>query len=189
MNRSASRVMVGVAGLAVLGMTATLAGAQAAGAHPAAFTLNDVMQAPFAWDTTLRKAARAVTRFYDAAIERAGMTTTEFAVLRAAERAGTVTMSRVADDLVMDRTFLYRAVAPLLREGWLRCAPSDDDTGAKCVVITSLGRSRIARAASEWDAAQARVVAHIGRRRWGRLSASLLEIAEQVRTWTPEEIA
>ena len=40
-----------------------------------------------------------------------------------------------------------------------------------------------------WDAAQARVVAHIGRRRWGRLSASLLEIAEQVRTWTPEEIA
>jgi hypothetical protein len=34
--------MVGVAGLAVLGMTATLAGAQT---HPAAFTLNDVMQA------------------------------------------------------------------------------------------------------------------------------------------------
>jgi dipeptidyl aminopeptidase/acylaminoacyl peptidase len=38
--------MVGVAGLAVLGMIATLAGAQTA--HPAAFTLNDVMQAPFA---------------------------------------------------------------------------------------------------------------------------------------------
>ncbi|MFZ0821004.1 MAG: hypothetical protein WAM91_13105, partial [Candidatus Acidiferrales bacterium] len=60
MKRSVCRVMVGVAGLAVLGMTATLAGAQAnevkekqplmaqaAGAHPAAFTLNDVMQAPF----------------------------------------------------------------------------------------------------------------------------------------------
>jgi hypothetical protein len=126
MNRSASRVMVRVAGLAVLGMTATLAGAQAAGAQPAAFTFNDVMPAPFAWDTTLRKAARALTRFYDAAIER--------------------------------------------------------------VVITPLGRSRIARAAKEWDAVQARVVAHIGRRRWERLSASLLEIAEQVRTWTPEEI-
>ena len=139
--------------------------------------------------TTLRKAARAVTRFYDAAIERAGMTTTQFAVLRAAERAGTVTMSRVADDLVMDRTSLYRTVAPLLRDGWLRCASSDDDARAKCLVVTPLGRSRIARAAKEWDAAQARVVAHIGRRRWGRLSASLLEIAEQVRTWTPEEIA
>jgi DNA-binding MarR family transcriptional regulator len=139
--------------------------------------------------TTLRKAARAVTRFYDAAIERAGMTTTQFAVLRAAERAGTVTMSRVADDLVMDRTSLYRTVAPLLREGWLRCASSDDDARAKCLVITPLGRRRIACAAKEWDAAQARVVAHLGRRRLGRLSTSLLEIAEQVRTWTPEEVA
>ena len=46
MNRSVCRVMAGVAGLAVLGMIATLAGAQTA--HPAAFTLNDVMQAPFA---------------------------------------------------------------------------------------------------------------------------------------------
>src|SRR5437879_13899705 len=80
--------------------------------------------------TTLRKAARAVTRFYDAAIERAGMTTTQFAVLRAAERAGTVTMSRVADDLVMDRTSLYRTVAPLLREGWLRRAATDDEPPA-----------------------------------------------------------
>src|SRR2546423_11508459 len=128
--------------------------------------------------TTLRKAARAVTRFYDAAIERAGITTTQFAVLRAAERAGTVTMSRVADDLVMDRTSLYRTVAPMLRDGWLRSAPSDDDARAKCVVITPLGRSRMACAAREWDVVQARVVAHIGHRRWGRLSASLLEIAD-----------
>ena len=42
MNRS-----VAVAGMAVLGMTATPAGAQA---HPATHPLNDVMQAPFASD-------------------------------------------------------------------------------------------------------------------------------------------
>jgi len=39
--------MVAVAGIAVLGMTATLAGPQT---HPAAYPLNDVMQAPFASD-------------------------------------------------------------------------------------------------------------------------------------------
>jgi hypothetical protein len=48
-NRLACRVMVAVAGMAVLGMTATLAGAQT---HPATYTLNDVMQAPFASDWT-----------------------------------------------------------------------------------------------------------------------------------------
>ena len=39
MNRLACRVMVAVAGMAVLGMTTTLAGAQT---HPAPFALNDV---------------------------------------------------------------------------------------------------------------------------------------------------
>ena len=66
MNRSVCRVMVGVAGLAVLGMIATLAGAQAAGAHPAAFTLNDVMQAPFPYDMVAAPTGAAVAWVFDA---------------------------------------------------------------------------------------------------------------------------
>jgi dipeptidyl aminopeptidase/acylaminoacyl peptidase len=64
MNRSVCRVVVGVASLAVLGMTATLAGAQTA--HPAAFTLNDVMQAPFAWDMVAAPAGAAVAWVFNA---------------------------------------------------------------------------------------------------------------------------
>ena len=86
--------------------------------------------------TTIRKAARAVTRFYDEALGRAGLTATQFAVMRAVERAGTVTMSRVADALVMDRTSLYRTVAPLMREGLLRCTSAEDDARAKCLVVS-----------------------------------------------------
>ena len=56
MNKLACRE-VAVAGMAVLGMTATLAGAQT---HPAAFALNDVMQAPFAWDIVPAPAGTAV---------------------------------------------------------------------------------------------------------------------------------
>jgi dipeptidyl aminopeptidase/acylaminoacyl peptidase len=76
MNRSMRSVLVGAAGLAVLGMTATLAGAQtdevkekpplAAGAHPAAFTLNDVMQAPFAWDMVAAPTGTAVAWVFNA---------------------------------------------------------------------------------------------------------------------------
>jgi len=64
MNRSVCGVMVGVAGLAVLGMTAMLAGAQTA--HPAAFTLNDVMQAPFAWDMLAAPTGGAVAWVFNA---------------------------------------------------------------------------------------------------------------------------
>jgi dipeptidyl aminopeptidase/acylaminoacyl peptidase len=76
MNRSMRSVMMGVAGLAMLGMTATLAGAQthevkempplAAGAHPAAFTLDDVMQAPFAWDMVAAPTGAAVAWVFSA---------------------------------------------------------------------------------------------------------------------------
>jgi len=64
MNRSVRRVMLGVAGLAVLGMTATLTGAQTA--HPAAFTLNDVMQAPFASDMLPAPKGAAVAWVFNA---------------------------------------------------------------------------------------------------------------------------
>jgi len=64
MNRSVRRVMVGVAGLAVLGMIATLACAQTA--HPAAFTLNDVMQAPFASDMLAAPTGAAVAWVFNA---------------------------------------------------------------------------------------------------------------------------
>ena len=70
MSRSACRVMVAVAGLPVLLMTATLAGAQtmtqAAGAHPAAFTLNDVMQGPYPYDMVAAPTGAAVAWVFDA---------------------------------------------------------------------------------------------------------------------------
>jgi len=64
MSRSVRRVMVGVAGLAVLGMTATLACAQTA--HPSAFALNDVLQAPFASDMLPAPKGAAVAWVFNA---------------------------------------------------------------------------------------------------------------------------
>jgi dipeptidyl aminopeptidase/acylaminoacyl peptidase len=60
-NRLACRVLVAVA--AALGMTATLAGAQA---HPATYTLDDVMQAPFASDMVAAPTGTAVAWVFNA---------------------------------------------------------------------------------------------------------------------------
>ena len=138
--------------------------------------------------TTIRKAARAITRFYDEAIERGGLTSTQFAVLRAVEREGDAPMSRVADALVMDRTSLYRVVAPLVRDRLLRCSSSNDDARAKHLTLTPLGRAQIARAARHWAAAQSRVEAHVGTQQWQRMSVWLTELADEVRTWSAEDV-
>ncbi len=63
MNGLACRVMVSVAGMAVLEMTPTEAGAHT---HPASYALNDVMQAPFASDMLAAPTGAAVAWVFNA---------------------------------------------------------------------------------------------------------------------------
>jgi len=73
---------------------------------------HDLLAGPCAC-TALRKAGRAVSRAYDEALAAHGMSTAQFAILRHVARGAPLALSRLAEQLVMDRTSLYRAVAPL----------------------------------------------------------------------------
>jgi DNA-binding MarR family transcriptional regulator len=125
--------------------------------------------------TTLRKASRAVTRFYDEALRPTGLTSNQLAVMRAVDREGQVPMSRIAETLVMDRTSLYRAVGPLLRYGDLESVSPDDDSRAKYLKLTHTGERRMARAAPYWERAQRQMLRRIGPERWREMSQWLLE--------------
>jgi DNA-binding MarR family transcriptional regulator len=137
--------------------------------------------------TTLRKASRAVTRFYDEALRPTRLTTTQFAVMRAIHRAGKVPMSHVAETLVMDRTSLYRSVAPLLRAGDLQSVSSEEDSRAKFLQLSTSGKRRMARAARNWAVAQRQMVQKIGSARWLELSQWLLEATEHALALEPLE--
>jgi DNA-binding MarR family transcriptional regulator len=130
--------------------------------------------------TSLRKAARAVARHYEEHLGRAGVTATQFAILRALERArGPRAMSRLAEDLVMDRTSLYRAVTPLL-SGKLVAFAGAPDGRTKTLVLTGAGRRRIARALPRWREAQAGFLGRIGTPRWRSLAPVLAEVVARV---------
>jgi DNA-binding MarR family transcriptional regulator len=122
--------------------------------------------------TTLRKASRAVSRVYDGALAEAGVTTPQLAILRAVGRADGLALSRLAEELVMDRTSLYRAIEPMIRQGWLRVEAAESGR-AKHVFLTEAGRRREAAAAPLWEAAQAAVIGSLGVERWADLSRSL----------------
>src|SRR5262245_65338982 len=76
--------------------------------------------------TTVRRASRMLARAFDVALEPAGLNVTQLAVLRAIERHPGEPLTRVAEDLCMDRTSLYRAIKPMQRDGWLRICATDD---------------------------------------------------------------
>src|SRR6185437_5494617 len=65
----------------------------------------------------LRKASRAVTQFYDAALQESGLKVTQLTLLVSLTLAGPVPIGTLADELVMDRTTLTRNVELLVRDG------------------------------------------------------------------------
>lgn len=129
---------------------------------------------------TLRRATRSIARVYDARLARAGLTTTQFSILRSLERHGEpVTLATLADELVLERTSLHRALEPLRRQGLLTFG--DGPGRAKTVAITARGSRKVGQATPHWAAAQEQFVSRFGRAAWNTLSAQLADIVDIAR--------
>lgn len=122
----------------------------------------------------LRKASRAVTRFYDDALVDTGLSLPQFAILRNIERREPLPLMDLAQILVMDRTTLYRAIKPLEREGWL--ALEHGHGRAKIVRLTDKGHEAVANSTDAWLAAQRRLMESFGRDRWTATEAALRDL-------------
>ena len=130
---------------------------------------------------TLRRATRSVARLYDASLAPAGLTNTQFSILRALERHDEpVALSRLAQELVFERTSLYRALEPLRREGLLTIAAGSVGR-AKEAVLTRRGHARIAKALPYWREAQDAFLEQFGRSAWSTLATDLDEIVDAAR--------
>jgi len=122
--------------------------------------------------TALRKAVRAVSRSYDEAMIGTGMTIAQFSVLRHIARGGAIPLSRLAEALVMDRTSLYRALAPLEQKG-LVTTRSGPKGRARIAALTESGRGAMETATIPWRAAQKRLIGAMGEEAWATLEAAL----------------
>ena len=120
----------------------------------------------------LRKAARAVTQLYDAALEPAGLRATQFSLLAVLDRRDAVTITDLARAMVMDRTTLTRNLRPIEKQGLVAVAPGDDRRTRE-VRLTQRGRTALTRATPRWRHAQARMLDALGDRRARRLLGEL----------------
>jgi DNA-binding MarR family transcriptional regulator len=122
--------------------------------------------------TALRKASRAVSRLYDERLADSGMTITQFAILRHLAREGDLPLSRLADLLVMERTSLYRTLAPIERHGWIAIA-AGPSARIRIASLTVAGREALTRATGAWETAQEDIIGTIGAPAWQALAANL----------------
>jgi DNA-binding MarR family transcriptional regulator len=103
----------------------------------------------------VRRAARAVTRRYDAALRPLDLTSGQFSLMMSLNRAEAVSMGAVSALLAMDRTTLTANLKPLERRGLVKLTVDAADKRSRLMTLTPAGRNTLAAALPLWKGAQA----------------------------------
>jgi len=128
-----------------------------------------------------RKATRAVTHHFDEALQACGLRSTQLVILLAAHVAGSASVARLAEDLVVDRSTLTRNLKPLEKARLLTITPGKDRR-MRMVTLTDKGRSTLIEAIPLWKKAQSSFVSQMGEERWARLREDLSATVESIRS-------
>jgi DNA-binding MarR family transcriptional regulator len=110
---------------------------------------------------SLRRAARAATREYDALLAPFDLSIGQLSTLAAVDQGAPVPLGLLAEFLGMDRTTLNRNLLPLERRGLIRSAPTKEDGRVRGLSLTAAGRRLLERAAPAWRQAQAATLAKV----------------------------
>jgi DNA-binding MarR family transcriptional regulator len=127
----------------------------------------------------LRKASRAITQVFDDALRPIGLRVTQFGILGTTMSLEPVTVTRLADELVTDRTTLTRNLNLLEKRGFIEIQPGEDRR-EKLVTLTPAGRDALASGHPHWKLAQQRVVDGLGPQQWTTLRDALAAVIDLV---------
>jgi DNA-binding MarR family transcriptional regulator len=105
--------------------------------------------------TSLRQAARHISRFYDACLADTGVRTTQYTMLAYLVLHGPMTMSELTSLLIVDRATLGHNLRPLERDELLSITVGKNDRREREVALTEKGRRLEAEVRPHWDRAQA----------------------------------
>ncbi len=128
----------------------------------------------------LRKAARAISRMYDDFLRDAGVNITQFAQLRLIGTEKEISVSTLSRYMVMDRTSITRALAPLERDGLINSRPGADKR-IRIVSLTKKGFKLVEDAEPKWRRAQETLMEAIGADRWSAMRSVLRDTTRMVR--------
>jgi len=121
-----------------------------------------IMDSVSCYCTNARRAARALTLFYDEAMAQHRLKVTQFSLLRAVERHGEPNFTKLATATGLDRSTLGRNLRLLEQLGLVAFYPGDDQRDRR-VALTQEGQARIRAAARAWRVVQGRIGEVLGK--------------------------
>ncbi len=90
-------------------------------------------------------------------------------------------MTRLADELVMDRTTLTRNLKPLIEKGFVRVV-QEEDQRVRIISLTGEGKTVLEKALPFWRKAQSRLASRLGQKRWSGFLDDLVTTIDVVRS-------
>jgi DNA-binding MarR family transcriptional regulator len=106
--------------------------------------------------SAVRKAARQISRMYDAYLQPTGLRITQFLILAALGELQSVAVNALAERLDIERTAMGKMLGFLERDGFVKIRQSPTDGRSRIVELTPEGRDLHGRAALLWSEAQRR---------------------------------
>jgi DNA-binding MarR family transcriptional regulator len=128
----------------------------------------------------IRKAARTVTQLYDERLRPFGLRSTQLSILGKTLILQPVTVTRLAEATVTDRTTLTRNLRLLEHQGLIQ-VDMGKDRREREVRLTDRGRDALAHVYPVWKEVQAEVAQRFGSARLARLLAELSALVEVAR--------
>lgn len=122
----------------------------------------------------LRRAARAITRLYDEFLRPIGLRSTQYSMMMVARVIGPVTLTKLAEMTVTERTTLTRNLTLLEKKGLIVVEPGKDRRERQ-VSITERGLKVLMEAIPLWESAQAHIERGLG---GGRMDSLLKDLSE-----------
>ncbi|HEY1608228.1 MAG TPA: MarR family transcriptional regulator [Paraburkholderia sp.] len=124
----------------------------------------------------LRQASRFVTQLYERHLAPVGLTAAQFTILSRLARAPGASAAELAEDLVMDRTTVVRALKPLQRDALVVATSARHDARMLEFRLSAAGRRRFEKAHALWLDAQAEFERYLKRDRAKALRGELFAL-------------
>lgn len=124
----------------------------------------------------MKKATRVVSKLYEEHLAPVGLKGTQFSLLMAVYSNENLTISQIAEKLVIDRTSLTRALCPLQRDGLVRIKLWAEDRRVRNVMITEKGKILAQKAIPLWKEAQTEFLSRLGEEQWNELYDLLKQV-------------
>lgn len=123
----------------------------------------------------LRRAANAVSQYYDRIMRPAGLTVNQYSILSSIHKIEPCSVTDLAEKTRLDRTTLVRNLKPMFAAEWIMDEANPGNRRNR-LRITEKGFERMQAGKQCWQTAQDNLQQKIGRESLAALAGTLLEL-------------